>query len=113
MRHEVTQEMRGGPSESACRSRLSILERIVIESSLGLLAGILFAPKSGKELRSGMKERAEKTIGEIKDIYSDAEMKAKAVLEDAKHRAEDLRRETTHQFVGFWSHAKNAVCGKA
>jgi gas vesicle protein len=93
--------------------RLAILEGVVIGSSLGLLAGILFAPKSGEELRFGMKEKAENTIGEIKNIYSDAEMKAKAILEDAKHRAEDLRRETTHQFAGFWSHAKNAVCRKA
>ena len=88
-----------------------VLEGIVIGGSLGLLAGTLFAPRSGKEIRSGMKQRAEKTIGEVKEICSNTEIKAKTLLEDAKRRADDLRRETIHQFAGTWDRARNVLCG--
>jgi gas vesicle protein len=60
---------------------------------LGALAGILFAPKSGKELRSDIKEKGSEVLKDAKDIYADASMKAKEIIVEAKHQAEELKKE--------------------
>ena len=87
----------------------TILEGIAIGGFLGLLAGTLFAPRTGKEIRSRMKRKAGKTIEEVKGVCSDTEMKAKALLKDAKHRARDWRKEAIHQFTGAWDDAKRLL----
>jgi gas vesicle protein len=60
---------------------------------LGALAGILFAPKSGKELRSDIKEKGSEALKDAKDIYADASTKAKEIIEEAKHQAGELKKE--------------------
>ncbi len=40
-------------------------------SFLGAAAGFLLAPKSGKELRSEIKERTNKAVNETKRFYAD------------------------------------------
>ena len=47
----------------------------LIGSFLGALAGILFAPKSGKELRSDIKEKGSEVLKDAKEIYADASTK--------------------------------------
>jgi gas vesicle protein len=65
----------------------------LIGGVLGALAGIFFAPKSGKELRSDIKEKGSKAIKDAKDIYTDAGTKAKEILEEARHQAEELKKD--------------------
>jgi gas vesicle protein len=65
----------------------------LIGGVLGALAGILFAPKSGKELRSELKEKGSEVLKEGKEIYADASTKAKEIIEEAKHQAEELKKE--------------------
>jgi gas vesicle protein len=60
---------------------------------LGALAGILLAPKSGKELRSDIKEKGSEVLKDAKDIYADASTKAKEIVVEAKHQAEGLKKE--------------------
>ena len=55
---------------------------LLIGGALGALAGIFFAPKSGKELRSDI---SEKGIEVIKD--------AKEIIGEVKHQAKDLEKE--------------------
>jgi gas vesicle protein len=62
-------------------------------SILGVLAGMFFAPKSGKELRSEIKEKGGEVLKDAKEVYADAGTKAKAIIEDAKHRADELKKE--------------------
>ena len=50
---------------------------LLIGGALGALAGIFFAPKSGKELRSDIKERGSDVLRDAKEIYADASTKAK------------------------------------
>ena len=45
---------------------------LLIGGALGALAGIFFAPKSGKELRSDIKEKGSKVLKDAKEIYVDA-----------------------------------------
>jgi gas vesicle protein len=66
---------------------------ILIGSALGALAGILFAPKSGKELRSDIKEKGSDVFGEGMDFYSDTRKRAKKVLKEARYQAGKLRKE--------------------
>jgi gas vesicle protein len=66
---------------------------LLIGGALGLLAGILFAPKSGKELRSDIKEKGSEVLKDAKSIYADAGTKAKEIIDDAKHQAEQLKKE--------------------
>ena len=66
-------------------------------SLLGGIAGLLMAPKSGKELRREIKEKAGETWEEGRQFYSESSSKAKAIVENAKHRAEELKREADRQ----------------
>ena len=68
----------------------------LIGSVLGALAGIFFAPKSGKDLRSDIKEKGTEGLKDAKEIYADASTKAKAIIDEAKHRAEELKKEADH-----------------
>jgi len=47
---------------------------------LGALAGICFAPKSGKELRSDIKEKGSEVIKDAKEIYADVSAKGKEII---------------------------------
>ena len=70
-----------------------ILKGFLIGGVLGALAGIFFAPKSGKELRSDIKEKGSEVLKDAKEIYADASTKAKEIIEEAKHQAEELKKE--------------------
>ena len=66
---------------------------LLIGGALGALAGIFFAPKSGKELRSDIKEKGSEVLRDIKEIYADAGTKAKEIIGEVKHQAKDLKKE--------------------
>ena len=62
----------------------NLFKGLFIGSLVGAVAGIVFAPKSGSELRSEIMGEGEKAIRETKRFYSDARAKADAVFESAK-----------------------------
>ena len=66
---------------------------LLIGGALGALAGIFFAPKSGKELRSDIKEKGSEVLKDTKEIYADAGTKAKEIIGEVKHQAKDLKKE--------------------
>jgi gas vesicle protein len=66
---------------------------LLIGGALGALAGIFFAPKSGKELRSDIKEKGSEVLKDAKGIYADASTKAKEIIKEARHQAEELKKE--------------------
>ena len=66
---------------------------LLIGGVLGALAGIFFAPKSGKELRSDIKEKGSEVLKDTKEIYADAGTKAKEIIGEVKHQAKDLKKE--------------------
>jgi gas vesicle protein len=81
----------------------------LIGSVLGALAGIFFAPKSGKELRSDIKEKGSEVLKDAKEIYTDASMKAKEVIAEAKHQAEELKKEADRHFSETRQKAKEIL----
>ena len=62
----------------------NLFKGLLIGSLVGAVAGIVFAPKSGRELRSDIKGEGEKAIRETKRFYSGVRAKADAVFESAK-----------------------------
>lgn len=66
---------------------------LLIGGALGALAGILLAPKSGKELRSEIKEKGDLVLKDAKDIYADTSTKAKEIIEEARHQAMELKKD--------------------
>ena len=66
---------------------------LLIGGALGALAGIFFAPKSGKELRADIKEKGSEVLKDAKEIYADAGTKAKEIIGEFKHQAKDLKKE--------------------
>ena len=86
---------------------------LLIGGALGALAGILFAPKSGKELRSDLKEQGSEALREGKEIYADAGMKAKEIIEEAKHQAKELKKEADRYISEARQKAKEILaCGE-
>ena len=62
----------------------NLLKGLLMGSLVGAVAGIIFAPKSGSELRSDIKDEGEKAMRETKRFYSGARAKADAMFESAK-----------------------------
>lgn len=72
-----------------------------IGAAVGITAGILFAPKSGKETRNMIAERTSETVENIKDnaTAATARMSASAseksaILREAGHNGVDAVKET-------------------
>jgi len=73
-------------------TKFNFFKGLLIGGVLGALAGILFAPKSGKELRSDIKEKGNKILNDGKELYADASTKAKEMFVEVKHKAKELKR---------------------
>lgn len=91
--------------------RNHFLRGLFIGGLFGALAGILFAPKSGKELRSDLKEKGSRTFEDVSRIYSDSSAKAKVILDDARSRLEELKKEADRQLAEARMRAKEILAG--
>jgi len=63
--------------EANGRNHFGLWKGLMVGSFLGAAAGFLLAPKSGKELRSEIKGKTNKALGETKRFYSDSRTKFK------------------------------------
>jgi gas vesicle protein len=63
-----------------------LFKGFLIGGLLGMTAGILFAPKSGKDLRSDIRGKGEKILKDTKQFYSDSRVKAESIYEDVRSR---------------------------
>ncbi len=66
------------------------LKGFLAGSVLGALAGILFAPKPGKELRSDLRLKGTEVLDKTKQISSDTQAKAKEMIEGVRNLAEKV-----------------------
>ena len=73
---------------------------LLLGAAVGAVAGILTAPKSGKETREDIKRKAS-------EIKSDAASKA----DDVRKKAEDVKKDVEAKAKDFTSRAENAVQG--
>jgi len=66
--------------ETNGRNHFGLWKGLMVGSFLGAAAGFLFAPKSGKELRSEFKEKTNRALDETKRFYSDSRTKFKDTM---------------------------------
>ncbi len=62
----------------------NMFKGLLIGSLVGAVAGIVFAPKSGRELRSDIRGEGEKAMRETKRVYSGVRARADVMFENAK-----------------------------
>ncbi len=67
-----------------------IAEGVLIGATLGLATGLLFAPKSGKDLRRDLAKDARKDWKKVTHLYSDTHARVDRMLENANEKAEAL-----------------------
>jgi gas vesicle protein len=79
--------------EEQGKSQVHFFKGLLIGGALGALAGILFAPKSGKKLRSDIREKGREILNDGREIYADASTKAKEIIGEVKHQAKELKKE--------------------
>ncbi len=70
-----------------------LLGGFLLGGLVGGLAGLIFAPKAGRELRADLKEKGI----EARRIYDDSVVKAKTIIDDARNRAGELIKEAERQ----------------
>jgi gas vesicle protein len=59
--------------------------------AVGTIIGILFAPKSGKEIRNNLMDKGEKLMEMGKESVSDVVGKTKDLVESGKKKIEELK----------------------
>jgi gas vesicle protein len=75
----------------------------------GAVAGILFAPKSGKELRSDLRHKGEEAVDRARKGYSEVQDRLKSMVGDATQCAEKLKREAEEQFSGTYQKVRRIL----
>jgi len=58
--------------------------------AVGAVLALLYAPKSGKELRGDIKEKADEYLGEAEKYIAEAKDKAKDMINEGKKKSEKL-----------------------
>lgn len=82
-----------------------ILGGLLLGGLVGVLAGLIFAPKAGRELRADMKEKGI----EAKRMYDESVVKAKTIIDDARNRAGELIKEAERQLSEARVRAKEVL----
>ncbi len=79
--------------------RDGFLKGLLIGGILGALAALLYAPKSGKELRGEIRRKSEEAVEGSKRLYHDARHRASALITEAVEKAQALREEAAEQLA--------------
>ncbi len=58
--------------------------------AIGAVLALLYAPKSGKELRADLKERADDLVGNADEYMQNVKNRAGEIVSEAKRRSETL-----------------------
>lgn len=72
----------------------------IVGAGIGLVAGILTAPKSGKETRAEIKAKATNVKMKASAKVTDVKSKATDVKEDVEAKAKDLKSRTERAVEG-------------
>ena len=67
-----------------------LLIGLLTGGAIGAIIALLYAPKSGKELRSDIKQKADDYFDEAEKYITEAKVKAKDLINEGKRRSEKL-----------------------
>lgn len=71
----------------------SFIVGLLAGGAIGALVALLFAPKSGKELRADLKLKGEEYLDEAEKYISEAREKAKELINEGKKKSEKIISE--------------------
>ncbi|MBC7869034.1 YtxH domain-containing protein [Candidatus Saccharibacteria bacterium] len=80
-------------------------------AAIGLLAGVLTAPKSGKETRADLKAKAEVMKGDASKKVEKVQMKANKVADDMKDKAAVASQDARARSEDLKERAERAIDG--
>ena len=80
----------------------------LIAGAVGYVAGILTAPKSGKETRQDIKDTAVKSIAEIEKQLKKLHTELDSLLAEARKRAGELKGKLREEFDDIIARASGA-----
>ncbi|HED07328.1 MAG TPA: gas vesicle protein [Ignavibacteria bacterium] len=63
---------------------------LIAGSALGAIVGLLYAPKSGKELRDDIRTKSNEYLDDADKYIEDAKVKAKDLINDGKKKSDGL-----------------------
>lgn len=70
----------------------------LIAAAAGYLAGILTAPKSGKETRKDLKDKTSKSLAQAEKQLKQLHTELNKVLDEAKKEAQNIKGKTKQEF---------------
>ena len=82
---------------------------LLIGGAIGAVAGILFAPKSGKELRAEIREKGHEGLEESKKILKDVGTKARQIMDEGRHQATELKKDVDRHFSEAFQKTKEIL----
>jgi gas vesicle protein len=80
-------------------------------SIVGSVVALLFAPKSGKELRTDIREKSEEWWKETEDIIDRAKDKASDIINEGKKKSENLVAEAKVKVDALIKEAEEIIDG--
>jgi len=100
-----------------------LLIGLIAGSALGAIVGLLYAPKSGKELRDDIRTKSNEYLDDADKYIEDAKVKAKNLINegkkksdeliaDAKAKSDELLKEAQKMFDDAKSKASKTVAEK-
>lgn len=90
-------------------SRNSVLVALAAGAALGAIAGILFAPASGKETRGKLMKQGEKLRDQLADLVD----QGKGLMDDAKSQVKDAANQAGSKMHDAASQARNGQGSQA
>lgn len=73
-------------------------EGLFVGGILGLVGGILFAPKSGAELRKELADNSDELYKQASTSLSDMKDRTEQALQDFQHKGDSVLKQATTQF---------------
>jgi gas vesicle protein len=66
---------------------------LAVGAVVGLALGLLYAPRSGKEMRELIKEKSGETWRKADEILKEAQERAKRIIDDARGKAAQIKEK--------------------